>query len=777
MKTARSLTATFVFTFCFLSISNQTFGQAQAPPVRSPQQGSLQRVPDTAGYYISTMNHQASLSALFESEAWKSLKSTDVAKGMKKAYRRGKSRGYEDYNEDNPFAQYLKGYGDTVGSVVFQSVWQVAKEVVDNELFIYVDNDAIALSKAVSKFQLAILEAMPPKGNEEDERAKEEFMQQLADSFQENFADIECPTMMMGSRLNEPEEFQGMLELLKSLAEQAMTAVPNDFRWVKKWWNVVDEEGQYLMAIDIDLSDVPVRELLKEMNDPSFGRILQNMGKDKKASIVLGIVDDLLILAVARNKEKLVGFGSTPLLIDTPFAGKLRAAIDNGDTITGVAYLSKEMTESAGSQQQATDSLNFLVKTVMKEMGFGDDATKEQMTDETTAMVTEFFADLRSLIPEPGAILAFSSLQEDGIHVSAMYQSKIKTWDASQSLDISNRAGPDTVAFIAQRPNSFTKQYEIVSKWSARAFDLAQRLGKDQMIESFADSMEDQPKEAAKEDATRIVENLLANIERLFSKFDTVTRKRLLPAIEGQQMSVIVDMVSGPEAWCEDMQPSAKLLSLPLPALLVGHRDSEKLIEAGARYLGVINEGIRLTLDTIKEITPSKIPEGAPIEIPAPERIEDGNEVSFRWNMLTKYLRADQSLRTGTRVSENWLVMNFHEAQAKRLTGTPSANDLFGPALTNEPSALLAFLDNRVLMEHARQWAEYAISFADEDTFNLSQYEAERDTLQFTDKQLREAIDGLWSIGKCFKGISLRSWEIADGTATEILFKFQDIEP
>ena len=134
MKTAQSLTRMFLLTAVLLAFSANALGQAEAPAVRPSQQGSLERVPQTAGYYFSTMNHQALLERLFKSNAWANLKSTDVSKGMKKAYRRGKTRGYAEYNEDNPFAVYLKGYGDTVGSVVFQSVWQIAKEVVNNEL-------------------------------------------------------------------------------------------------------------------------------------------------------------------------------------------------------------------------------------------------------------------------------------------------------------------------------------------------------------------------------------------------------------------------------------------------------------------------------------------------------------------------------------------------------------------------------------------------------------------------------------------------------------------
>ena len=138
MKTAQSLTRMFLLTAVLLAFSANALGQVEeVPTVRPAQQGSLERVPQTAGYYFSTMNHQALLERLFKSNAWANLKSTDVSKGMKKTYRRGKTRGYAEYNEENPFAVYLKGYGDTVGSVVFQSVWQIAKEVVNNELFIY----------------------------------------------------------------------------------------------------------------------------------------------------------------------------------------------------------------------------------------------------------------------------------------------------------------------------------------------------------------------------------------------------------------------------------------------------------------------------------------------------------------------------------------------------------------------------------------------------------------------------------------------------------------
>jgi len=254
---------------------------------------------------------------------------------------------------------------------------------------------------------------------------------------------------------------------------------------------------------------------------------------------------------------------------------------------------------------------------------------------------------------------------------------------------------------------------------------------------------------------------------------------------------MFVDMVSGPDSWGEDMEPSDQPLALPLPAMVIGHSDADNVIEAGARYLDLINEALRLTRDTLSDFDAKDIPEDFPEKIPAPERSVEGDDVSFRWNILTETFRADESLRAGTRVSKDLLVMNFHDGQAKRLTQGNSESNLFGPAKTDDASALIVFLDNRVLIEKLRQWVDYGATVADDDPvfgdvildsevenpFDFSEYEAERDTLQFSEEQMLEAVNCLWAMVECFQGISMRTWEVPEGTATEILFKFEDAGP
>ena len=168
----------------------------------------------------------------------------------------------------------------------------------------------------------------------------------------------------------------------------------------------------------------------------------------------------------------------------------------------------------------------------------------------------------------------------------------------------------------------------------------------------------------------------------------------------------------------------------------------------------------------------------ANLEIAQPQRTEDGDDISFRWDMLTKLGGFDPSLHTGSRVSKDWVVMNFHDGQAKRLIEPADSGELFGPAKTDEPSTMLIFYDHRVAMKHAREWFEYGIDQAEKNgksPLDMSVYEAERDTLQFTEPQMREFIDSLATLSECFHGMSVRSHQAEGGVAADWFWKFEDV--
>ena len=276
------------------------------------QLGSLMRVPDSAGFYISTMNHKAIIESIFESNAYKSIKSSDVARGMKKAYRRGRTRGYDDYNRQNPFAQYLQGYGDSIDNVIFQSVWQVAKQVIDNELFVYVDNDALALVNVIQEAQAKFMSGLSPGGDLDFDNMDDEQKSAMIDFIVQTAEAVECPTVIMGSRLDNPDGFRGMLELARSAAEQGMRNLPPELDMVQEFWKVVEEEDNFLLMAQIDLSKLPWEELLEdaEPEEKEMALKFRDAVVKKQATIAMGIVDNLLVLGLAKDQTKLTEFGN-----------------------------------------------------------------------------------------------------------------------------------------------------------------------------------------------------------------------------------------------------------------------------------------------------------------------------------------------------------------------------------------------------------------------------------------------------------------------------------
>ena len=787
------LGALLIFLFGFgwphSQLSAQTTVQAKATPdnasttveaeLSGTSKGSLGRVPSDAGFYFTTTNHQAIAERFFTSQAWANLKSCDVARGMKKAYRRGKSRGYEDYNPNNPFAQYLKGYGDTVGSVGFQSFWQIAKEIFQNELFVYFDNDSVEFSRIASELQVELIDSMVDIGLDGLADGDLDGAQALAmwETVEKRLADLEVPTVIVGARLDHPKEFQGILELLEGLIESGFEMVPDELEWTKSLWHVTRHENHYLMSIDVTADQIPFEELFPEQNITIPDSI-----KDKQISIVVGIVDDLLMIGVADGKEKLISFGSEELMIDLPIANKLRRAIDRNETITHVIYHSKEFARQRYSFDQASSLLKTYLKLyvgiAMSEAA--NEAEKTRLLERGAAFIEEFLSDLKALLAEPAPFVQFSHLSDEGMRFVTVSGTQSKTVDASKPLELAQHVGPDTLMVVSTRSEQLAQQYRFVSKWFKMLLDNVPKTSESQMTKFIEFALEDEMEDLPDEEDIQVVLDIFSDCQRIFNEIDDVAKKQLLPSIDGE-IGLFVNMSRGPLAWCEDMSPSQRPLPLPFPALVIKHNNADQIIDAGKQYLNITNAAIATGVDRYNEVlamseenfNPQKI--GKPFQIPEPQRSTELGDVSFRWSVLTDYFGAAPEIKTGARMSKNWLVLNLFPAQAKQLQKPATETSLFGPAKTNQPSAMLMFFDNQVLVSGVKDWVNYAVALDDGEVFDLTKYTAKRDTLQFTTAQLREAFDRCLDVAGCFKGISSRTYEASDTTVNESLVKFSDV--
>ena len=817
-----------------------TTAEAESSTVQpdASQLGSLMRVPDSAGFYISTMNHKAIIESIFESNAYKSIKSSDVARGMKKAYRRGRTRGYDDYNRQNPFAQYLQGYGDSIDNVIFQSVWQVAKQVIDNELFVYVDNDALALVNVIQEAQAKFMSGLSPGGDLDFDNMDDEQKSAMIDFIVQTAEAVECPTVIMGSRLDNPDGFRGMLELARSAAEQGMRNLPPELDMVQEFWKVVEEEDNFLLMAQIDLSKLPWEELLEdaEPEEKEMALRFRDAVAKKQATVAMGIVDNLLVLGLAKDQTKLTEFGNGAKLIDLASLKPLRSAIDQNQKVTSVFYMSQEYAEASYSMERAYQQIQPIIRPLIFSMDDRSDAEKERLITLIETEANQFIKDFSELVPPLAMQFGFTTLQSDGLHGYSRSNAKHPMLDGSKTLTLAKHAGPDTIAFFNSSLHRLTDQYELSSKWASKLYrygrdfafkelekDISDSSFKSAAQEAFKDVSEklkadktgddaladfnreltgDQNDSTTKQDADtqksaatkskladdldsnksddeksetdfETIKSFVADVEGMVQRFDQITRTKLLPAIDGQEAGLFVDAVSGPNPWHAEIPVAQTPLPLPLPAMVVGTNDSGAIVEAGEAYWKLADD----LLTSAKKHFPEEDVKEAFL-LP-PNRIEKNGNVSFRWSFLHDFLEVDSSVQPGTLVNDNWIVMNLHLDQAKRLTAPQADQQLFGPADTDQPSIGVMFYDHRVAMKSIRSWIDFAETQIPEGEgpFNLAeQFPAERDTLQFTEPQLRDAFERIWAFAGCMKGVSIRSYHDETGTVTESLMKFEDIK-
>ena len=776
--------------------------------------GSLLRIPDTAGIYMSTMNHKAIVESIFESNAYKSIKASEVAKAMKKAYRRGRSRGYEPYNEDNPFAQYLDGYGQSIDSVIFQSIWQIAGQVVDNELFLYIDNDMIPIAESIQDLQLKMIEQFGPDMEELSEEQAAEMVKMAVNEIES----LEFPTVMIGSRLDDPEGFRELLDLARSFAEQGIDSLPPDMEFLRKFWKVADEEDHFLMMAEIEMSEMPWDRITEEIpmteEDQERFEAIRDALSEKTAVVAVGVIDNMLVMGVARDRERLIGFGGEGKLIDLEAMQPLRKAIDENQKLISVFYISQKYAEASYSFQNSWDQIKPMIGPIISEMDEIPEDEREALSRRIETDANEFVNDFSDLFPPMTMTLGITSLHSDGVHSYARTNSKHPLLDGSKPLKMPADLGPETIMFVSQRLNQLDEQYDLASKWTAKFYS----YGRDYLLHQEKEKMANAAAGVGKEGAADVAEateeavdpfeeptgdpfgkdddeeengdiieikiavddepdlkTVLAffvELEKIARRFDVVTKETLLPAIEGQEACLVVDAVTGPNPWQADIPKSEEPLPLPLPALLVEHSDSSAIVEAGEEYWKLV--------EALAASSKKHFPEeGEDVNLIPPVRTEQDGEVSFRWTLLHDMANVDASVQPGTMIGEKRFVIGMHGEQATRLATAKNGRVLFGPADTDKPSISLAFYDHPAAMDMLEKWIEFGYQEGKangEVSIDMAEtFPAERDTLQFSEEQLRDAYDRVWTFGKCMKGFSIRSYEDADGTVTESLIKFEDI--
>jgi len=595
----------------------------------------------------------------------------------------------------------------------------------------------------------------------EGSKISDETTIEIATAMLKNLTDVACPTVIIGSRLEDPDGFKGMLELAQAGAESGMNELPPEAEFLRDSWKVIDEENNFFMTLNLNLAELPLEEMLAEVNDAELVAAIEEFVLNKQCSVALGITDNLLLLGIANNAEKLTKFGSQDKLIDLP-----------------------QLAQAETSQAEA-----------------------ETMSKELASSLLELAEDLKTVWPEPALRYGFAKLDAEGIRGHTFRGSKHPFLDGSKPLELADHAGPETVLLLANRPRDLSKQYGLGAKWVSRCYQALKARGIEEAIDAVEkaraqqqkasgksgarDLMEDDPPEVESPEVESPEENqvwrekgpkIIDLLESIAKKIDQTTRQRFLPAIDGQEVGLFVELVDGPKSWHPDIPQTETLLPLPLPALITEHNDQADLVLAAEEYLDHAAEFYK-GVEAIDAEFPEDKSEVTPDQTWkfTMEKSETTLGTLFQLPVVPES-KLDSSVRPGVLITKDKMVAAVLQKQAADLSQPRTAN-LFGPASEKKPSFSVFFYDNRALMKGIETWNTIALEVAEEAaleqdvSFDLSQYEAERDTLQFSEEQLKDYFQGYWNLGGCWKGISSRSYAQGEGAAADFLLKFSDVEP
>ena len=280
--------ASAVVMVCSLAQTDWTNGQERPT--------SLDIVPADVSFYFASMNHQAQYEAVVNSNAYQQLMDGTVARTMRRAYRSGRRRGFQQFGRGNPFGQYLEAYSQTVGSVPGKMAMSFLREIFGNEFFIYAEEDWNRVSDAVARTYLRVFrEVLQP---DDLQNFDEETLAALLPVLREELEGVNTPTLVMGTVLDEPASIKLLLEMAEGGFNQFLNQLPTEMEYVAEAFEVIEKDDAYLLNLKLTSEMIPWSEM---KGDPFFeehGDEIRALLSGKSIAVTFGVKGNFLLLSV-----------------------------------------------------------------------------------------------------------------------------------------------------------------------------------------------------------------------------------------------------------------------------------------------------------------------------------------------------------------------------------------------------------------------------------------------------------------------------------------------
>ena len=391
------------------------------------------------------------------------------------------------------------------------------------------------------------------------------------------------------------------------------------------------------MALTLDGSMVPWDRIPFKDYEEKEGQFDNLVKKLKKLQVTVSLVlrGDYLLFTVGETSDVLPAKAPGQRLLDRPELKPLAAYADK--RLTAMSYVSKELRSTLGTTPKDIDELVELAKDFLKE----SDLNAEEK-DSLGKDVTNLAKDIKSLLPVPGALVAFSFLNGRGMEGFAYDFTKQAKDVGSKPLTLMNHLGGSPLVAIVGRAVGLLEKYQMVAKW----VKIADRHVDEILVPRLDGDQKDK------------YEQVIKVVHPFCERLDKVTRTLLLPALADGQCAFVLDGRLKSKQWFAAMPAAEKPLPMLEPAIVLGVSDAALLRRASTEYRSILNE----LLVKIRELNP-EFPE---VEITPPKTSELKSGTLYSYP-IPEHLGLDKQILPNAGLSERIAVLSISREHTERL--------------------------------------------------------------------------------------------------------------
>jgi len=623
-----------------------------------------------------------------------------------------------------------------------KKIVDLAADMFSHEVFMYGDESCINFLdlmmelNAAQRFQPLMLKLQGAENGMDRRNVQAEA---LLSTVVENLDNLAVPNVLVGFKLDKPAAANEALIKLEMFLNIAMAAAPPQLQGTVKRETVA---GHEYLVLRLNGKMIPWNgsevEKLQEtgLDEEDAAKLIDHI-KEMNLVIALGVRENYLLSAIGSSTECIEKLGTGDRLIDLPQFKPLAKFSDK--KLTSISYGSAELNQAISFQGKDLDQLYSALDEFLDQADLGKEKTEQILGD--AQMLVE---DLKGMLPEAGAEMAFSFLCEQGVETYDYNWGDHPQIDGSKPLSLLEHVGGNPLFGFVSRGKVDVNSYDMMVKWLTTGWKYVNEFGVPAMGAAEREKFE------------AYATDVLPLVKRL----DKATRECLIPALADGQSALVFDGKFTSKQLHAQLPEWEKAMPLPELGLVIGVSDAKLLKQGVSEYFAVAGD----LLNVVRKNEPNSIPEG--FELPLPQVSEaptDGTSATIYSYPLPPQAGMDKNLVPNAGLSDNVAVLSLSTAHTQRLLKkTPfTAGGVLAKA--DRPLAVAAWFNWAALLDTAMPWIDYALDQIDEAHLGGDRATAVG--------QIHVLLDVL----KCSRSVTVESYLEDDCFVTHSLLEIHDV--